>query len=306
MGADTEEGKIVRKNKINKTIKVCSPVKGVCTRCIVGVTNFCLDCNEDNNNKETFNKEFLVLPNSSEKPILGIGAMRELDLMGKFPKLFRTEAALAQQPPPIASASDTVTTQKKSGSGKKKRKKSDSTPSGWNFVKDSQGVHRGVREAMKSRSILKVGKQRIDGKWKPADAGLRGRKKIGVGKRKLRELVRRLATLIKNLPGDDGDGGSVPTSNESDPEADAIEDGTIFHRDEIFDVVEEDLEAAEAEEAWMEKRELLFEEATTDPLAQIKIDGSPTLRRQVTELCEEWREVLRAQVRPVPTETQCE
>ena len=300
VGSQTAEGKIVLKNKLNKTVKLCSPIKGSCTHCVVGTSDFCIDCN---NNKETFNKEFLVLPGSSERPIIGIKDMRGLDLVGKYPHLFRTEEAMAKQSPPIASSGDSVTTQKKSGSGKRKRKKSDSTASPWNNVKgpfkDGIDVDTGVREAMKSRRILKVGGRRVDGKWIPADAGLRGRKKIGVRKRKLRELIQRLATLSENLPGEDGSGIAAPTSSESDREADAIEDGTIFHRDDIFDVVEEDLEAAEAEEAWMEKRELLFEEST-DPLAQIKIEGSPTLRRQVTELCQELSDVFRAQVRPEP------
>ncbi len=80
-----------------------------------------------------------------------------------------------------------------------------------------------------------------------------------------------LATLKKNLPRDDGDGKAVPTNSESDFQSIAIEDGTIFHRDDLFTVMEADMDAAEAEEAWMEKRELVFTEATTDPLAQMVI-----------------------------------
>ena len=222
--------------------------------------------------------------------------------MGKYPHLFRTAEALAEQPPPIVIAGDQVTTHKISGSGGRKRKrKRAEPPSAWNNVRGPQGFLMGVREAMESRRILKVGGRRIDGKWHPAErAGLRGRNKLGVQKRKLRELARRLATLSKNLPGDDGIGQAGPTSSEIDCEADAIKDGTIFRREELFDVDEEDMEAAEAEEEWMEKREILYEEVTTDPLEQIKIEGSPSLQLQVTQLCRELSDIFRAQVRPEP------
>ena len=294
VGSETAKAKLIIKNK-KKTIEVCSPLKGHCTKCAIGTFKFCLDC--DNVNRIEAEKEFIILPKSREEPILGIKTIRDLDLVGKYPRLFRTEAAMARQSPPIVSAGDKVTTQKKPGEGKNKRKKNAHPESPWKNVKDSQGFHMGVPEAMKSRRILRVGGRRVDGKWHPADrAGLHGKKKLGVRKRKFRELGLRLATLIKNLPRDDGHGEAMPTSNEIDLEADAIEDGTIFHRDEIFDVGEEDVDAAEAEEAWMEKRELLFEEATTDPLAQIKIEGSPTLQRRVTQFCRGLRDVFRAQV----------
>ena len=242
-----------------------------------------------------------MIPGSREKPILGIEAIRELDLVGKHPHLFRTAAAMAGQSPPIASAGDGVTTQKKPSAKLRKRKKNAPRLSAWNNVSGPQGKM-GVREAMESRRILTVGKRRIDGKWRPAKAGLHGRKKIGVKRRKLRELARRLATLIKNLPGDDGNGGAVPTSRKRLFEADAIEEGTIIHRDEIFSVEEDDIEAAEAEEAWMEKRELLYEEASTDPLDLIKIEGSPSLQQRVAEVCKERSDVFRAQVRSEPAQ----
>ena len=290
---------------------MCTPL-GICTNCNVGSCKFCLSERNDSNTKTNsvkevqYEREFVVLPKSKEKPILGIQTIRDLDLAGQHPLLFRTADALAKQPAPIVSAGDVVTSQKKTRRRGLRKHKKCTPPSAWNNVKGPQGFCMGVREAMESRRILTVGKRRIGGKWHPADnAGLHGRKKkkLGVRKRKLRELVgQRLATLIKNLPGDDGIGQSGPTSSESDLEADAILDGTIFHRDELFDVAEADLEAAEAEEAWMEKRELLFEEASTDPLAQIKIEGSPTLQRQVTEVCQGLREVFRAQVRPEPAQ----
>ena len=89
-------------------------------------------------------KEFIILPKSREEPILGIKTIRDLDLVGKYPRLFRTEAAMARQSPPIVSAGDKVTTQKKPGEGKNKRKKNAHPESPWKNVKDSQGFHLGV------------------------------------------------------------------------------------------------------------------------------------------------------------------
>ena len=209
---------------------MCTPL-GICTNCNVGSCKFRLsEINEKNKEKDEkeFEKEFVILPKSAENPILGIRTIRDCDLVGEYPGLFRTEAAMANQPPPITSAGDEVTSRKKPVGGTRKRKKSLPKPSAWNNVKGPQGVIMGVREAMESRRILKIGGRRIGGKWIPADAGLRG-KKIGVRKRKVRELaLRRLATLLENLPRDDGNGRAVPTSTESDLEAVAIPDGTLM------------------------------------------------------------------------------
>ena len=92
-----------------RTVEVCSPIKGTCERCMIGKSKFCLTCNDK---EETFEKDFIVLPGSADRPILGMQAIRDMDLVGKYPLLFRTAEALAQQPPPVASAGDKVTTQK--------------------------------------------------------------------------------------------------------------------------------------------------------------------------------------------------
>ena len=103
MGSETREGKLIKNKVYGRTIQVCSPLKGTCSNCNVGKMSFCVTCK---NKKEQFEQDFVVLPGSSDKPILGIQAMRDMDLVGKNPELFRTAEALAQQPPPIASAGD--------------------------------------------------------------------------------------------------------------------------------------------------------------------------------------------------------
>ena len=296
------------KDVTRRTVEVCSPIKGACEKCMIGKSKFCLKCND---NEETFEQEFVVLPGSADRPILGIQAMRDMDLVGKYPLLFRTAEALAQQPPPIASAGDKVTTQKpgsdsrKSVSNKTEGKTSPSKKVKFssNLPKGEEQLEReifsdplrdnvaglqgklGIPEAMKSRRILKVGKRRVDGRSTPITAGTHG-KRFGGGKRKLRELNQLIATLREHAPRDDGNGVfSVPTSSERFPESGAVEDGTMFHRDDIFTVMESDVDAAEAEEAWMEKRELIFNEASTDPLAQIKFEGPSSLQSGVRKLC---------------------
>ena len=129
--------------------------------------------------------------------------------------------------------------------------------------------------------------------------GTHGRR-FGGGARKLRELRQLIATLKEQVPRDDGSGGAAPTSSESNPKSGAIAEGTTVHRDDTFTVVEEDTEAAEAEEAWMEKREL--EEVTTEPIDQIQIEGPPSLRRTVTAMVKGLKTVFRAQVRPEPAQ----
>ena len=321
MGAETKEGKGILKRTNGRKIEVCSPIKGTCDTCMVGKSEFCLTCNDKN---VIFEEEFVVLPGSDDKPILGIQAMRDMDLVGEYAHLFRTAEALAKASPPIASAGDEVTTHKKKGSAKRKivaegnnspskkgtsRKNPVTTeeqpdreqPSNppLSNVAGSQGKL-GIPDAMKSRRILKVGKRRVDGRSTPITTGTHGRR-FGGGKRKLRELNQLIATLKEHVLGDDGD-GNVPTSSESGPESGVVEDGTIFHRDDIFTVVEADTEAAEAEEAWMEKRELVFHEADTDPVAQMKIEGPPTLQSEVRRLCTELRPMFRAQIRPEPAQ----
>ena len=321
MGAETKEGKGILKRTNGRKIEVCSPIKGTCDTCMVGKSEFCLTCNDKN---VTFEEEFVVLPGSDDKPILGIQAMRDMDLVGEYAHLFRTAENLAKASPPIASAGDEVTTHKKKGSAKRKivaegnnspskkgtsrknpvtteeqpDREQPSNPSLSN-VAGSQGKL-GIPDAMKSRRILKVGKRRVDGRSTPITTGTHG-KRFGGGKRKLRELNQLIATLKEHVLGDDGD-GNVPTSSESGPESGVVEDGTIFHRDDIFTVVEADTEAAEAEEAWMEKRELVFHEADTDPVAQMKIEGPPTLQSEVRRLCTELRPMFRAQIRPEPAQ----
>ena len=316
MGSETREGKLISDKVYGRTIRVCSPLKGTCSNCNVGKMSFCVTCK---NNKEQFEQDFVVLPGSAEKPILGIQAMRDMDLVGKNPELFRTAEALAQQPPPIASAGDKVTTfkpgsdkserenppSKKRKSRKKLRQKNKRGDGGKvsNPLRDKKAGPQGklgTLDAMKSRRILKVGKRRVDGRSTPITAKAR-KGKTSRGKRKLRELSQLLATLRKHTPGEDGNGGSVPTSSEF-PQPEAIEDGTIFHRDDIFTVIESDTDAAEAEEAWMEARELIFNEANTDPLTQMKIEGSPSLQSGVRKLCEELKPMFRAQIRPEPAQ----
>ena len=308
-----------------RTVEVCSPIKGTCERCVIGKGKFCLSCNDK---EETFEKDFIVLPGSADRPILGIQAMRDMDLVGKYPLLFRTVEALAQQPPPIASAGDKVTTQKPgSGSHKNVTNKTEGKKSPPTRARQNNNLPKGeqtldgeiisdplrdnvagpqgklgIPDAMKSRRILKVGKRRVDGRSTPITTGTHGRR-FGGGKRKLRELNQLLATLKEQVPGDDGNGVfSVPTSSERFPESGVVEDGTILHRDDIFTVIESDTDAAEAEEAWMEKRELIFKEASTDPLAQMKIEGPSSLQSGVRKLCNELRPMFRAQIRPEPAQ----
>ena len=308
-----------------RTVEVCSPIKGTCERCMIGKSKFCLSCHDK---EETFEKDFIVLPGSADRPILGIQAMRDMDLVGKYPLLFRTVEALAQQPPPIASAGDKVTTQKPgSGSHKNVTNKTEGKKSPPTRARQNNNLPKGeqtldgeiisdplrdnvagpqgklgIPDAMKSRRILKVGKRRVDGRSTPITTGTHGRR-FGGGKRKLRELNQLLATLKEQVPGDDGNGVfSVPTSSERFPESGVVEDGTIVHRDDIFTVIESDTDAAEAEEAWMEKRELIFKEASTDPLAQMKIEGPSSLQSGVRKLCNELRPMFRAQIRPEPAQ----
>ena len=97
---------------------MCTPL-GICTNCNVGSCKFCLSERNDSNTKTNsvkevqYEREFVVLPKSKEKPILGIQTIRDLDLAGQHPLLFRTADALAKQPAPIVSAGDVVTSQKK-------------------------------------------------------------------------------------------------------------------------------------------------------------------------------------------------
>ena len=107
MGAETKEGKGILKRTNGRKIEVCSPIKGTCDTCMVGKSEFCLTCNDKN---VIFEEEFVVLPGSDDKPILGIQAMRDMDLVGEYAHLFRTAEALAKASPPIASAGDEVTT----------------------------------------------------------------------------------------------------------------------------------------------------------------------------------------------------
>ena len=80
----------------------------------------------------------------------------------------------------------------------------------------------------------------------------------------------------------------------------AIVDGTIFHRDDLFKVLEQDTDAAEAEEEWMDKREILFEEQATNPLDLIEYEGPPSMQKTVIRLCHERTDMFQAQVKPEP------
>ena len=132
--------------------------------------SFCVTCK---NKKEQIEQDFVVLPGSSDKPILGIQAMRDMDLVGKNPELFRTAEALAQQPSPIASAGDKVTTLKpgsdksegeknpsnkrKSQKALRKKKKLRDGGKASNPLRDKKAGPQGklgTLDAMKSRRIL--------------------------------------------------------------------------------------------------------------------------------------------------------
>ena len=298
MGSETREGRQILGTSDGRRIDVCSPVNGTCAKCIVGRGRFCLSCN-DNNNKETFENEFVVLPGSKDKPILGIKSMRDMDLVGKYPLLFRTADALARESPPVAVTGDRVAP-RTSDSSDLPPTKGDESPESDTEVSGPH-LEGGIRAVTKSRRVLRVGKRRIDGRSVPNEAGTHGRR-FGGEARKLRELQQLIATLKEQVPRYDGSGGAAPTSSESNSTSGAIAEGTTVHRDDIFTIVEEDTEAAEAEEAWMEKRELIYKEATTNPLDQIQIEGPPSLKQTVTAVVRELKTVFRAQVRPEPAQ----
>ena len=86
VSADTREDMQVLGTTRGKHVEVCSPLKGTCTQCMIGKGTLCLSCND---NTELFEEEFFVLPESNDKPILGIRTMREMDLVGKYPLLFK-------------------------------------------------------------------------------------------------------------------------------------------------------------------------------------------------------------------------
>ena len=106
-----------------------------------------------------------MLPGSGDKPILGIQAMRDMDLVGKYPHLFRTADALARRPPPIASESDRVA--------------GVINPDFLRVIQADPQGKLGVPEAMKSRCILKVGKRRVDGRSTPITTGTHRRGLVG-------------------------------------------------------------------------------------------------------------------------------
>ena len=287
VGADTEEGAEVMRTSIGQKIQVCSPLNK-CTLCTVGVGNVCVQCS---NKRVSFKSDFVVLPSSKETPIIGMRSIRENDLVGENPLLVRTAEALARQTPPRAAAGDRVTPR----SGYTEDAQGQSTED-----RVAAGPHQewGILAALKSRRVLKVGGRRVDGRSSPPENAKPPGKRSRCVKRKLRELQRWIATLRKDTPGDDGVGGSAPTNSESNTEAKALADGTILRRDGVFTIHEHDTAAAEAEEEWMDKRELLYEEPSPNPLDVIVIEGPPSLQRLVTKLCKELAGMFRAQIRP--------
>ena len=299
VGAETREGRQVLGTSKGEKIDVCSPVNGTCASCTIGSATFCLTCNDK---KEIYEKEFVVLPKSKDKPILGIQSMRDMDLVGKYPLLFRTPAALARETAPISDTGDRIAPRtegvdRSEMTGRTTSREAEEVPDPSEKV---AGPHDrwGTRADMKSRRVLKVGKRRIDGRSVPNEiAGAHGRK-VGGKKRKLREIRQLLATLKEYELRHDGSGGAAPTGSESDFEPGAIADGTTVHRDDLFTVFEQDTEAAEAEEAWMDKRELLYEEASTDPVTQIQMEGPPSLQRAVSGMVKKLKGMFRAQVKP--------
>ena len=111
VGSDTREGAEVSRRSVGRHREICSPL-GSCVRCTVGTGNVCLTCS--NNKQVCFENDFVVLPNSSETPIVGMKAIREMDLVGENPLLFRTAEALARRTPAMATAGDKVTSRKRS------------------------------------------------------------------------------------------------------------------------------------------------------------------------------------------------
>ena len=313
VGSETKEGAEVARNGGGGQITVCSPLKGTCQECAIGKIDFCVEC--DKNNKNLVTKDFVILPGSKDKPILGIKTMRDMDLVGIYPELFRTAEAMAKRPSPIPSGSDRITRPRKTGSENVTNgSEGETSPSKEGTANNNLPNERGMDtrqevassqgklrtpDDMKTRRVLKVGTRRADERSIPPKDETHGRR-FGGGKRKLRELRQVLATLKKDVPRDDGSCGAAPTSSESIPKFDVIEDGRIFHRDDLFTVMAEDTEAAEAEEVWMEKRELIFEEASTNPLDQMKMEGPPSLQRVVTTICRERLGIFRAEIRPEP------
>ena len=268
-------------------IQVCSPLNK-CTQCAVGVGNVCVQCS---NKRVSFESDFVILPSSKETPIIGMKSIREHDLVGENPLLFRTAEALARQTPPRAAAGDKVTPQGGSTDDSQEQLNDDQTAAG----PHQQG---GIPATLKSRRILKIRGRRVDGRSVPLEKAQPPRKRSRCVKRKLRELHQWIATLKKSIPGDDGVGASAPTNSESDTSAKALEDGTILNRDSVFTIQENDTAAAEAEEEWMDKREILYEEPSKDPLDVIVIEGPPSLQRLVMKLCKELTGMFRAQIRP--------
>ena len=105
VGEGTREGAEVMRNANGEHIEVCSPL-GKCSKCIVGIGRGCIFCK---NKKILFKEKFVVLPGSDDTPIVGIQAMRDMDLVGENIHLFRTAESLAKDMPPIASRGDQVT-----------------------------------------------------------------------------------------------------------------------------------------------------------------------------------------------------
>ena len=311
VGSETEEGRRVLKRPTGRQMRLCSPL-GKCQECTVGNGEGCFECKLK---KIPFTEEFVVLPDSNENPIVGIDTMRKLDLVEENISLFRTAEALARPTPPMTSAGDGVTPAGGDDSARSTdlevTEQSGSTRSGREVANlhvdaadgqeprtDAAGPSRGgIPEVMKSRRVLRIGKRRVDGRSVRIDDGLLP--ETGDGKRKLGTPDRSLASLAGE-PMNDDRRSSPSDDSEIEPLAVTVEEGQLFHRDDLFTVEEQDLEAAEAEEAWMEAREILYEEESEDPLEVIVIEGTPSLREKVAKIVRKLATMFRAQIRPEP------
>ena len=338
VGESTPEGALARaKGQIRgRTMTICSPLAGTCTECDSSRLTVCI-CNEKGG-IEGLTEDFYILPKSKDPPIIGYPTVLERDLIGKNPSLFHPSAptsATAGQKYPGDRASKThpqnasvasVTELYASLSREEKAMFRKHRRRNLRKVRVRQ-LRKEVDHALECREVDElqyraVGSGGLPGVWQISrpptskTAGRRGdRHQLpfraggdrlgrwipGGVKRRLRSLQRELITLETKLhptSGVDNTSGKAD-QNTTNPRTTPPMNGVVCNRDELLTGLDNPTLAAQAEEEWMDKRELhLSEEGSPEEL--IEFHGSPRLLKLLQRVCSDLKGVFRASVSDVP------
>ena len=336
VGESTPEGIIAKANgqQGGQKLTICSPLVGTCSECDSSKLNVCI-CNEIGGTEE-ITEDFYILPSSTDPPIIGYPTIIERGLVAKNPSLFHPPAQSAAERQKclegrvsethphnvdIATTSElyeSLSTDEKAVFRKRKPNVRRLTQS-VDRARECREVAARENETLQYRAVAGSGLPDVKQTSRPIPSltalGWRGdttsTRIQGLGDRSGRLIPRGVRSRLRALQGEVitprtnvHPGGGENTLGKTDqnctnPRKHHPVNGVVCDRDELLTGLDNQTLAAEAEEEWMDKRELhLSEEGSPEEL--INFHGSPNLVELMQRACADLKGVFRAAVSEQP------